>query len=110
MLSRDFIGVWESLLNSYPGSSSFEKFTPPPIPRVMVPKIDCGFAWRSKSESIPLGEAIGRVSAEMVCPYPPGIPMVIPGEVLDHKRVEWLVEQKQLWPDQISSQLRVVCQ
>jgi arginine/lysine/ornithine decarboxylase len=25
----------------------------------------------------------GRVSAEYVIPYPPGIPLVVPGEVLD---------------------------
>ncbi len=31
---------------------------------------------------LPLGDAVGRVSAELVAPYPPGIPVVAPGERL----------------------------
>ncbi len=30
----------------------------------------------------------------MVCPYPPGIPLLVPGEMLDEARVDWLIEQK----------------
>lgn len=36
-------------------------------------------AYFAPAESVPLAEAIGRVGAEMVCPYPPGIPLVVPG-------------------------------
>ena len=45
----------------------------------------------------------------MVCPYPPGIPLLIPGEILDEARVEWLIEQKCFWPEQISDFVRVIC-
>jgi lysine decarboxylase len=31
-------------------------------------------------ETVPRGHAIGRVSAELVAPYPPGIPVLVPGE------------------------------
>ena len=27
-------------------------------------------------------ESVGRVSAELLCPYPPGVPLVCPGEVV----------------------------
>ena len=30
--------------------------------------------------SVPLEEAVGRPSADMVPPYPPGIPLILPGE------------------------------
>ena len=30
---------------------------------------------------------IGRVSAELIAPYPPGIPVVVPGEVLTAETV-----------------------
>jgi arginine/lysine/ornithine decarboxylase len=32
----------------------------------------------------------GRVSAEMICPYPPGIPIVAPGERLTTEIVDYL--------------------
>lgn len=31
---------------------------------------------------VPARCAAGRVAAEMLCPYPPGVPAVVPGEVL----------------------------
>jgi len=36
-----------------------------------------------KVEEVPIGKLGGRVSAVMVVPYPPGIPLVMPGEVFD---------------------------
>ena len=30
--------------------------------------------------AVPTGDAVGRVSAELVAPYPPGIPVLAPGE------------------------------
>lgn len=44
------------------------------------------------SETVPLREAAGRVSAEMVIPYPPGIPLLMPGEEWTEDMVEY-VEQ-----------------
>ena len=37
-------------------------------------------AFFADHERVPAAEAIGRVAAEMVCPYPPGIPAIAPGE------------------------------
>lgn len=31
-------------------------------------------------EAVPLGQAVGRTSAELIAPYPPGIPVLSPGE------------------------------
>ena len=36
-------------------------------------------------------EAAGRVSAELLCPYPPGVPIAIPGELLQHETIEQLL-------------------
>ena len=44
----------------------------------------------------------------MVCPYPPGIPLLVPGETLDAARVDWLIEQRGFWPDQIPDFVRVI--
>lgn len=33
-------------------------------------------------------EAVNRISAELLCPYPPGVPLAIPGEVLTEQVVQ----------------------
>ena len=53
-------------------------------------------------------DSIGEISGELICPYPPGIPMFLPGEEFTRDRVDWLLEQKTLWHDQIPSRIRVV--
>lgn len=31
---------------------------------------------------VPASQAVGRVCAELLCPYPPGVPTLFPGEVI----------------------------
>ena len=81
-----------------------------PLPLVVAPSLPLGVAWRAASESVPLGQCAGRVAAEPICPYPPGIPMLIPGERIDSARAGWLQEQQPLWPGQIADTLRVVAE
>ncbi|MBJ7328454.1 MAG: aminotransferase class I/II-fold pyridoxal phosphate-dependent enzyme [Solirubrobacteraceae bacterium] len=40
-------------------------------------------AFMAAREPVPLHEAVGRIAAEPLIPYPPGIPLVLPGEELD---------------------------
>lgn len=37
-------------------------------------------------------DAINRISAELLCPYPPGVPLAIPGEVLTEQTVQDLLQ------------------
>lgn len=46
-------------------------------PEVVVTPREAFFARRRR---LPLREAIGEVSAEQFCPYPPGVPLLAPGE------------------------------
>lgn len=39
---------------------------------------------------VPIGEAAGRIAAEQLTPYPPGIPVVVPGERLDEAVLDYL--------------------
>ena len=48
-------------------------------------------AWDAETERVPLAEAVGRVSAELLCPYPPGIPVVCPGERMDETALNLLL-------------------
>jgi arginine/lysine/ornithine decarboxylase len=53
---------------------------------VMLPRD----AFLGATELVPWREAAGRVSAEMICPYPPGIPVTAPGERLTDTVVDYL--------------------
>ena len=37
-------------------------------------------AFFAPSETLPIAQTVNRISAELVCPYPPGIPVLLPGE------------------------------
>jgi lysine decarboxylase len=37
-------------------------------------------AYFTDHEAVPADAAVGRVSAELVAPYPPGVPVLAPGE------------------------------
>ena len=39
---------------------------------------------------IPASEAVGRVSADSIAAYPPGVPNVLPGEVLTSEVLSFL--------------------
>jgi arginine/lysine/ornithine decarboxylase len=41
-------------------------------------------------EVVPADEAAGRVAAEQITPYPPGIPAILPGERINAAVVEYL--------------------
>ncbi|MFQ3628990.1 MAG: arginine decarboxylase, partial [Cyanobacteriota bacterium] len=47
-------------------------------------------AFLSNSEVVPLAQAGDRLSAETVCPYPPGIPLLIPGERISSSALQYL--------------------
>jgi arginine/lysine/ornithine decarboxylase len=49
-------------------------------------------AFFSEAEMVAPKDAIGRISAELVTPYPPGIPAVAPGEVYNQTIVDYLEE------------------
>jgi arginine/lysine/ornithine decarboxylase len=47
-------------------------------------------AFFAKVKHVPLERAAGRVAAEMVTPYPPGIPRLVPGQPIDEAHVAFL--------------------
>jgi arginine/lysine/ornithine decarboxylase len=49
-------------------------------------------AFFASTESVKPKEAVGRVSAELITPYPPGIPALAPGEVVNEAVVDYLEE------------------
>ncbi|MER6474310.1 aminotransferase class I/II-fold pyridoxal phosphate-dependent enzyme [Streptomyces collinus] len=47
-------------------------------------------AFFAEAEHVPAERAVGRVSAETISPYPPGVPVVAPGEVITAEVLDYL--------------------
>jgi arginine decarboxylase len=47
-------------------------------------------AFFAKAETLPIEQTPNRISAELVCPYPPGIPVLFPGEVVTEGAIAYL--------------------
>jgi arginine decarboxylase len=48
-------------------------------------------AYFAESHLVPVATAIGQTCAELVCPYPPGIPVLMPGERITRGAVDYLL-------------------
>ncbi|RGE23120.1 aminotransferase class I/II-fold pyridoxal phosphate-dependent enzyme [Leucobacter sp. wl10] len=59
---------------------------PQPVPMLMRPRS----AYFSRHEIVSASEAVGRISADSLAAYPPGIPNVIPGEAITAETVAFL--------------------
>jgi arginine/lysine/ornithine decarboxylase len=57
-----------------------------PGPQAMTPRE----AFFAPARAVPLAGAAGRVAAELVTPYPPGIPVLAPGEVVTQAKLAYL--------------------
>ena len=107
-LKKRFVRTWNEILkSSFPQTKSFS-FERPPFEIVSKPCKPCSSSWGSDFEEVNLKDSIGRISVDMVCPYPPGIPLLVPGEILDEARVNWLIDQRIFWPEQIPDFVRVI--
>ncbi|MFF5896895.1 aminotransferase class I/II-fold pyridoxal phosphate-dependent enzyme [Streptomyces argenteolus] len=68
-------------------------------------------AYFAATEDVPAAKAVGRVAAEMMTPYPPGIPTVLPGERLTEPLLRYLrsgIDAGMNVPDPADPTLRTV--
>ncbi|WP_280193419.1 aminotransferase class I/II-fold pyridoxal phosphate-dependent enzyme [Nocardia farcinica] len=74
---------------------------------VMLPRD----AFFGRVETVPIEEAPGRICAEQITPYPPGIPAALPGELLNRPVVEYLRSAHEAGmniPDAADSELKTL--
>jgi arginine decarboxylase len=62
----------------------------PRIPQLMLSPRE---AFYSHTEVIPIEESIDRIIAEFVMVYPPGIPILLPGEVITQENIDYINER-----------------
>ncbi len=60
------------------------------VPEIPLLSLSPREAFYSSTEVLPLREAAGRISAEFVMVYPPGIPIFIPGEIITEENISYI--------------------
>ncbi|MBV8220067.1 MAG: hypothetical protein JO325_16500 [Solirubrobacterales bacterium] len=68
-------------------------------------------AFFGPAESVPIGDAVGRIAAEQITPYPPGIPVVVPGERINREVIDYLLtglEAGMVLPDPADPKLKTI--
>ncbi|KAK9265992.1 hypothetical protein L1049_012492 [Liquidambar formosana] len=48
-------------------------------------------AFFSSKRRVSIGESLGETCGELICPYPPGIPIMIPGEIITQRALDYLL-------------------
>ena len=77
----------EKVLDELSLVSDEEAYPIPPEPSIAVCPREALF---SKTETMVLNQCEDRISAEQIAPYPPGVPVVAPGEVISKKHLAYL--------------------
>jgi arginine decarboxylase len=57
---------------------------------VFPPALTPREAFFAATETVPIAQTADRISAELVCPYPPGIPILYPGEQITDDQITQL--------------------
>ncbi|XP_022134879.1 uncharacterized protein LOC111007031 [Momordica charantia] len=73
------------------GRSKLSTSAPFPDIKIVLNPRDAFFA-KKRRENIK--ECVGKVCGELICPYPPGIPVTIPGEVISEEVLDYLLHLK----------------
>lgn len=60
------------------------------IPDIPVLAMSPRDAFYSETELVPFHESVGRMIAEFIMVYPPGIPILIPGEIISEENLEYI--------------------
>jgi arginine/lysine/ornithine decarboxylase len=77
------------------GRGRSEPIGPTALPSISPACLSPRQAFFAPTATVGIGEAIGEISAELVCPYPPGIPVLWPGEVITEGAIDLLQAVRQ---------------
>ncbi len=62
----------------------------PPAPPAPFSPLSPRKAFFSPKQTIPFEESCDRICGELICPYPPGIPVLMPGEIITSQAINYL--------------------
>lgn len=85
-----FYRALETIAKEQQNHKANSKYMLPAVPPAPVVVMSPREAFQSSSRSIPLAKARNLVAAEMVAAYPPGIPALLPGELITNAIYDYL--------------------
>lgn len=84
---RFYQALW-AIAVTYPGKKKqANKAAIPPLPRMILSPRQ---AFMASSRRVALKDTLNQVAAEMIAAYPPGIPCILPGELIDQEMLDYL--------------------
>ncbi len=72
------------------GIQASDAFSNPPLPWLPEAALSPRDAFFAPVKRIPFSESVGEICAEIISPYPPGIPILAPGELITQDHVDYL--------------------
>jgi arginine decarboxylase len=75
-------------------SSALQTSSALTLPALKLPALSPREAFFADHESLSIKQSIGRISAETICPYPPGIPLIFAGEQITPDAIAQLQQIK----------------
>jgi len=58
--------------------------------------MDLDQAFDADKEDVRIEDSLGRVGGEFVIPYPPGVAVLAPGEVIDQELIDFLIRAREM--------------
>jgi arginine decarboxylase len=108
----ELLSALKDLARAAPGLGPAPRVdVPSPSELRMVQALTPRDAFFGPAENAPVEEAAGRVAAEMITPYPPGIPAVLPGERLTEPVLRYLrtgLDAGMNLPDAVDAELATI--
>lgn len=81
-----FLNTWHELFRRWREEFMFIH----PSSFTLYPSLSPRQAFFAPTETLPIERTLDRISAELVCPYPPGIPTLMPGEIINPAAIDYL--------------------
>ncbi|WP_062197727.1 aminotransferase class I/II-fold pyridoxal phosphate-dependent enzyme [Massilibacterium senegalense] len=64
------------------------------VPEIPLLALSPRDAFYSETEVVPFSESVDRIIAEFIMVYPPGIPILIPGEIITKENLDYIIKNQ----------------
>lgn len=86
------VAALTDIANTYRHRSGHGRDVHVSLPSMPTLRMSPRAAFYAKTEVVPLQKAVGRTMAEMIMVYPPGIPILLPGEEVTQDNINYIEE------------------
>lgn len=86
---EEFYQALQAITAAYPGERRTRTTVElPPTPLMLLTPRQ---AFMASCHPVPVKDALNRVAAEMIAVYPPGIPCILPGELINQEMLDYII-------------------